>query len=144
MTKAMELLNEINGASNDKLFNNIGRTKDILAILNIIEHEILEVDNPYHNIISDKYNKLLYLIRKEAFKEIPPLVDLAVKHEKGYIFYITEIFDNKYLINDMYEILSLLNRTDIVSIFTCKNNVEESYEIEKINTDVEESRGEVI
>lgn len=144
MTKAMELLNEINGASNDKLFNNIGRTKDILAILNIIEHEILEVDNPYHNIISDKYNKLLDLIRKEAFKEIPPLVDLAVKHEKGYIFYITEIFDNKYLINDMYEILSLLNRTDIVSIFTCKNNVEESYEIEKINTDVEESRGEVI
>ena len=144
MTKAMELLNEINGASNDKLFNNIGRTKDILAILNIIEHEILEVDNQYHNIISDKYNKLLDLIRKEAFKEIPPLVDLAVKHEKGYIFYITEIFDNKYLINDMYEILSLLNRTDIVSIFTCKNNVEESYEIEKINTDVEESRGEVI
>ena len=144
MTKAMELLNEINGASNDKLFNNIGRTKDILAILNIIEHEILEDANPDHDIISNKYNKLLDLIRKEAFKEIPPLVDLAVKHEKGYIFYITEIFDNKYLINDMYEILSLLNRTDIVSIFTCKNNVEESYEIEKINTDVEESRGEVI
>lgn len=143
MTKAMELLNEINSVSDDKLFNNVGRTKDILAILDIVEHEILEEANSHHDIISNKYNKLLDLMRKGAFKEIPPLVDLAVKDEKGVIFYITEIFDNNYLINDMYKILNLLNRIDVVDIVTCKNNKEESDEIEKINnTTLERKRDE--
>lgn len=81
-------------------------------------------------------------MRKEAFKEIPPLVDLAVVGETGLIFYITEILDNEYIINDMYGILSLMSRNDVIDIFTDKNNIEDSEKIEKINTEFLNKKGE--
>ena len=118
----------------DELCENVGRIEDILTILDVIEHELLEPGEDY-DIRSTKYNKLINLMRKEAFKEIPPLVDLAVVGETGLIFYITEILDNEYIINDMYGIVSLMSRNDVIDIFTDKNNIEDSEEIERLNTE---------
>jgi hypothetical protein len=141
MSKAKELLDKINNTPDDELCEKVGRIEDILTILDVIEHELLEPGEDY-DIRSTKYNKLINLMRKEAFKEIPPLVDLAVVGETGLIFYITEILDNEYIINDMYGIVSLMSRNDIIDIFTDKNNIEDSEKIEKINTEFLNKKGE--
>lgn len=141
MSKAKELLDELNNTPDDELCEKVGRIEDILTILDVIEHELLEPGKDY-DIRSTKYNKLINLMRKEAFKEIPPLVDLAVVGETGLIFYITEILDNEYIINDMYGIVSLMSRNDIIDIFTDKNNIEDSEEIERLNTEYFNKKGE--
>lgn len=141
MSKAKELLDELNNISDNELCENVGRIEDILTILDVIEHELLEPGEDY-DIRSTKYNKLINLMRKEAFKEIPPLVDLAVVGETGLIFYITEILDNEYIINDMYGIVSLMSRKDVIDIFTDKNNIEDSEEIERLNTEYFNKKGE--
>lgn len=119
----------------------MSKAEDILTILDVIEHELLEPGEDY-DIRSTKYNKLINLMRKEAFKEIPPLVDLAVVGETGLIFYITEILDNEYIINDMYGIVNLMSRKDVIDIFTDKNDIEDSEKIEKINTEYFNKKGE--
>jgi len=141
MNKAKELLDELNNTPDDELCENVGRIEDTLTILDVIEHELLEPGKDY-DIRSTKYNKLINLMRKEAFKEIPPLVDLAVVGETGLIFYITEILDNEYIINDMYGIVSLMSRNDVIDIFTDKNNIEDSEEIERLNTEYFNKKGE--
>jgi hypothetical protein len=141
MNKAKELLDELNNTPDDELCEKVGRIEDILTILDVIEHELLEPGKDY-DIRSTKYNKLINLMRKEAFKEIPPLVDLAVVGETGLIFYITEILDNEYIINDMYGIVSLMSRNDVIDIFTDKNNIEDSEKIERLNTEYFNKKGE--
>ena len=141
MSKAKELLDKINNTPDNELCEKVGRIEDILTILDVIEHELLEPGEDY-DIRSTKYNKLINLMRKEAFKEIPPLVDLAVVGETGLIFYITEILDNEYIINDMYGIVSLMSRNDVIDIFTDKNDIEDSEKIEKINTEYFNKKGE--
>lgn len=141
MSKAKELLDELNNTPDDELCENVGRIEDILTILDVIEHELLEPGEDY-DIRFTKYNKLINLMRKEAFKEIPPLVDLAVVGKTGLIFYITEILDNEYIINDMYGIVSLMSRKDVIDIFTDKNNIEDSEEIERLNTEYFNKKGE--
>ena len=69
MNKAKELLDELNNTPDDELCENVGRIEDILTILDVIEHELLEPGKDY-DIRSTKYNKLINLMRKEAFKEI--------------------------------------------------------------------------
>lgn len=124
MTKAMEILNELNGIDSEKLYKDAGRIKAVLTILDVVEYEILEESREDHEVMSNKYNKLLDLMRRSALKEIDPIADLAVRDKNGLVFYICNILYNNYIINDMYGILRFLNRDDVVEIVT-DGNVDE-------------------
>lgn len=124
MTKAMEILSELNGMDSEKLYKDAGRIKAILTILDVVEHEILEESRKDHEVMSNKYNKLLDLMRRSALKEIYPVADLAVRDKNGLEFYICNVLYNNYIINDMYGILRVLNRDDVVEIVT-DGNVDE-------------------
>lgn len=62
MSKAKELLDKINNTPDNELCEKVGRIEDILTILDVIEHELLEPGEDY-DIRSTKYNKLINLIQ---------------------------------------------------------------------------------
>lgn len=116
MTKAMEILNELNTHDVEDLYKNTGEIKAVLTILDVIEHEILEESRNDYDIISNKYYKLLEILRKSALNLTEPMCDLVVKDANGELFCVDDIMYNNYIINDMYGILSMLDNSNIVDI----------------------------
>ena len=116
MTKTMEILNELNTHDAEDLHKNAGEIKAVLTILDVIEHEILEESRNDYDIISNKYYKLLEILRKSALNLTEPMCDLVVKDVNGELFCVDGIMYNNYIINDMYGILSMLDNSNIVDI----------------------------
>ena len=100
MTKAIEILNELNTHDVEDLHKNTGEIKS---------------RNDY-DIISNKYYKLLEILRKSALNLTEPMADLVVKDANGELFCVDDIMYNNYIINDMYGILSMLDNSNIVDI----------------------------
>ena len=117
MTKAEELLNELNAHKTEDLHRDAGRIKAILTILDVVEHEILEESRNDYAIISNKYNKLLDTLRKSALKQIEPTFDLIAMSNKNEVFYVDDVLYNNYIINDIYGIFRILDNSNIVDIF---------------------------
>lgn len=127
MTKAMEILNEINGRNESELYAQVDRIKGILTVLDVYEYDILDNILVNSELISKKYDKILQFLRESALNERKQTYDLiAITPNMGdHIVYSVELIYNNYIINDIRCILNALDNEHIIDLVLDENESKE-------------------
>ena len=127
MTKAMEILNEINGKNESELYAQVDRIKGILTVLDVYEYDILDSTLVNSELVSKKYDKILQFLRESALNERKQTYDLlAITPNMGnHIVYSAELIYNNYIINDIRCILNVLDNEHIIDLVLDENESKE-------------------
>ena len=127
MTKAMEILNEMNGKNENELYTQVDRIKGILTVLDVYEDDILDSTLANNELVSKKYDKILQFLRESAFNERKQTYDLlAITPNMGnHIVYSAELIYNNYIINDIRCILNVLDNEHIIDLVLDENESKE-------------------
>lgn len=117
MTKAMEILNEVNKVDEKDLYRP-EVIKDILTVLNIYEYGILDNKLIDTDLISKKYDKILQFLKESVLNKRKPTFDVVciTKNMGRHIVYTFDLIYNNYIINDITSILDILDNDNIIDI----------------------------
>lgn len=117
MTKAMEILNEVNAIDKKELYRP-EVIKDILTVLNVYEYDIVDTMIPFSDLIVKKYDKILQFLKESILNKRKQTYDvICVTANMGsQIVYSYDLIYNNYIINDIKSIVSILDDDNIIDI----------------------------